>query len=158
TPFAKSDSAAKGLGFGIAASTGNQSGTTISAATTGLAGSRSGGPLTFFSYRSDGTAAGTTLADGRRQRLSPQAYWYAGPFGLLAEYVRSSQEVRRGATSATIENDAWQVAGSYVLFGGVPSYRGVDPKRPYDAASHAWGALELAARYNRLNVDDKAFP
>jgi phosphate-selective porin OprO/OprP len=145
----------KGLGFGIAGSTGNQSGTT---AATGLASYKTGGQLTFFSYRADGTAAGTTLADGRRQRLSPQGYWYAGPFGLLAEYVRSSQEVRRGVTSARIENDAWQAAASYVLFGGEPSYRGVDPKQPFDASQHHWGALELAARYNRLNVDDKAFP
>jgi phosphate-selective porin OprO/OprP len=158
TPFAATAGPGKGLGFGIAASTGNQNGTATSAATTGLASYRTGGQLTFFSYRSDGTAAGTTLANGRRQRLSPQAYWYAGPFGLLAEYVRSSQEVRRGAASAKIENDAWQAAASYVLFGGEPSYRGVDPKQPFDASQHHWGALELAARYNRLEVDDKAFP
>jgi phosphate-selective porin OprO/OprP len=154
-PFGKSDSAAKGLGFGLAASTGNQSGTT---AATGLAGYKTGGQATFFSYRSDGTAAGTTLADGRRQRLSPQLTWYAGLFGLLAEYVRSSQEVRRGTSTAKIENNAWQAAASYVLFGGEPSYRSVDPKRPFDPSSHSWGALELAARYNRLDVDDRAFP
>jgi len=153
TPFG--GTAGKGLGVGLAASTGNQNGTTAS---TGLPSYKTGGQLTFFSYRSDGTAVGTTLADGRRERLSPQLYWYGGPFGLLAEYVRSSQEVRRGVTSAKLENDAWQVAGSFVLFGGEPSYRGVDPKNPFDSAQHHWGALELAARYNRLEVDDKAFP
>ncbi|MEA2692743.1 MAG: phosphate-selective porin OprO and OprP [Acidobacteriota bacterium] len=158
TPFAATAGPGKGLGVGIAASTGNQSGTATSAATTGLPSYKTGGQLTFFSYRADGTAAGTTLANGRRQRLSPQAYWYAGPFGLLAEYVRSSQEVSRGAASARIENDAWQAAASYVLFGGETSYRGVDPKQPFDSSQHHWGALELAARYNRLEVDDKAFP
>lgn len=146
----------KGLGVGIAASTGNQNATTPAA--TGLPSYKTGGQLTFFSYRSDGTAAGTTIAAGRRERLSPQLYWYGGPFGLLAEYVRSSQEVRRGAASAKLENDAWQVAASFVLFGGEPSYRGVDPRQPFDSAQRHWGALELAARYNRLDVDDKAFP
>jgi phosphate-selective porin OprO/OprP len=161
TPFAAGSGGSgpgKGLGFGVAASTGNQNGTAASSATTGLASYKTGGQLTFFSYRSDGTAAGTTVADGRRQRLSPQAYWYGGPFGVLAEYVRSSQEVRRGTTSAKIENDAWQAAASFVLFGGEPSYRGVDPKKPFNIAQHQWGALELGARYNRLEIDDKAFP
>ena len=158
TPFAVTAGPGKGLGFGVSASTGNQNGTATSSATTGLASYKTGGQLTFFSYRSDGTAAGTTLAAGRRQRLSPQAYWYAGPFGVLAEYVRSSQEVSRGAAAAKIENDAWQAAASFVLFGGEPSFRGVDPKQPFDASQHHWGALELAARYNVLDVDDKAFP
>jgi phosphate-selective porin OprO/OprP len=158
TPFAATAGPGKGLGFGVSASTGNQNGTATSSATTGLASYKTGGQLTFFSYRSDGTLAGTTLAAGRRARLSPQAYWYAGPFGVLAEYVRSSQEVSRGATSAKIENDAWQAAASFVLFGGEPSYRGVDPQQPFDLSQHHWGALELAARYNVLDVDGKAFP
>lgn len=158
TPEGDSVGAGKGLGFGVSASTGNQSGTPASAASTGLAAYKTGGQVTFFSYRSDGTAAGTTLADGRRERLSPQAFWYGGPVGVLAEYVRSSQEVSRGTASAKLDNDAWQVAASFALFGDEPSYRGVDPKRPFDASLNHWGALEIAARYNRLDIDDKAFP
>ena len=42
--------------------------------------------------------------------------------------------------------------------GDEASYRGVSPKRPFDPAGHAWGAVELAARYSELESDDKAFP
>ena len=156
-PFLKAESTAlRGLGFGVAASQGSQEGTTTA---TGLAAYRTDGQQTFFSYRSDGTLAGTVIANGSRERLSPQLTWYAGSFGLLAEYVASSQEVRRGAVAADLENRSWQVAGSWVLGGGgQPTYKAVTPKKPFDPANHAWGAFELAARYSELDVDDDAFP
>ena len=39
--------------------------------------------------------ANGVTADGNRDRLSPQAWFYLGPVGFLAEYVRSSQRVAR---------------------------------------------------------------
>jgi phosphate-selective porin OprO/OprP len=155
TPFAKGTGPLKGLGFGVAASQGQQRGTLTS---TGLAAYRTPGQQTFFSYRTDGTAAGTVIAAGDRKRFSPQAYLYAGPFGLLTEYVTSSQEVRRGDVLAELENKAWQVAGSWVIAGGEPSFRAVAPKQPFDLEAHTWGAFELVARLSRLEVDDDAFP
>ncbi|HYG61975.1 MAG TPA: porin, partial [Thermoanaerobaculia bacterium] len=92
-PFLAGGGAFKNLGVGIAASQGSQEGTLTAP---GLAGYRTPGQQTFFSYRSDGTATGTVIADGDRFRLSPQAYFYYGPFGLLTEYVQSTHEVRRG--------------------------------------------------------------
>jgi len=50
------------------------------------------------------TAAGTTIADGRRHRLSPQAYWYVWRFGALAEYVESYQEVLIGTSQEELKN------------------------------------------------------
>lgn len=158
TPFAKGGGPLKGLGFGVAASQGQQRGTLTS---TGLAAYRTPGQQTFFSYRTDGTAAnpaGTVIAAGDRKRFSPQAYLYAGPFGLLAESVTSSQEVRRGDVLAELESKAWQVAGSWVIAGGEPSFRAVAPKQPFDLEAHTWGAFELVARVSRLEVDDDAFP
>ncbi len=143
-----------GLGVGIAASTGNESGT---AASPNLPTYKTGGQANLFAFRSDGTAAGTAVAAGRHTRLSPQLTWYAGPFGVLAEYVESRQRVARGAVSADIPADAWQVAFSYVL-GGKASYRGALPDHPFDPAAHRFGAVELAARYNELTVGDAAFP
>ena len=155
-PFAKSDSAAvKNLGFGVAATTGERDGTV---AAPGLPTYRTGGQASFFTYRSDGTPAGTTVADGANDRLSPQLTWYAGRFGLLAEYVSSEQEVRRAAATGKLTHTSWQAAGAFALFGGEPSYRGINPKKPFDRAAHTWGALELAARYNVLDVDDDTFP
>lgn len=152
TPFKNGNSLAlKGLGLGLAGSTGKHAGTTTS---TGLASYKTPGQNTFFSYRSDVTA------NGRRVRLSPQTYWYPGSFGVLAEYVSSVQEVKRATTTTTtaeIKNNAWQVAASYVLTGEKASYKGVKPLKPFDPANRTWGALELAVRYSELKVDQDVF-
>lgn len=145
----------QGLGLGVAGTWGNQEGS-ISAPN--LPNFKTVGQQTFFRYRSDGTAAGTVVADDKRFRVSPQGYYYWGPFSLLWEYVLSSQEVKKGTALARLENTAWQVAASYVLTGDDASYKGVKPKRPFDPGSGAWGALELAARYSELHVDQDAFP
>jgi phosphate-selective porin OprO/OprP len=154
-PFVKGAGPLKNLGFGISASQGDQAGTP---AAPGLAPYKTPGQVNFFTYRSDGTAAGTTVADGTRYRLSPQGYFYSGPFGLLAEYVVSRQEVRRDLVSGTLEHKSWQVAGSWVLSGDAASYRGVNPKKVFDLAAHTWGAFEIAARYSELKLDDATFP
>jgi len=139
----------KGLGLGVGASTGS---TTGSATVSGLPGYRTPGQQTFFSY---GTGV---FADGDRIRISPQGHLYLGQFGLLAEYVQSSQEVRSGAVVEELENEAWQVAGSWVIAGGEPSFRGVNPKTVFDPTANTWGAFELVARISSLDVDDAAFP
>lgn len=154
-PFLAGNGPWKGLGFGVGASTGDQEGTLTS---TGLAGYRTPGQQTFFSYRADATVAGTVLADGERFRLSPQGHLYRGPFGLLTEYVISRQEVRRADAVDELENTSWQVAGSWVIAGGEPTFRGVAPKKPFDPAADAWGAFELAARYSQLEIDEDTFP
>jgi phosphate-selective porin OprO/OprP len=154
-PFVAGTGPLKNLGFGVSASQGTQTGTPTS---TGLAPYKTPGQVNFFSYRSDGTAAGTTVADGTHFRLSPQGYFYRGPFGLLAEYVISRQDVRRDLVSDTLEHKSWQVAGSWVIAGGEPSYKGVNPKKVFDPAAHTWGAFELAARYSELKLDDATFP
>lgn len=155
TPFAKGGGPLKGLGFGIAGTQGNAEG---SVTATGLAGFRTPGQQTFFSYRTDGTPAGTVFADGDRTRIAPQGYLYAGPFGVLAEWTRSSTEVRRGTELKELEHEAWQVAATYVVGGGEPSFRGVNPKRPFDRGARTWGALEIVARISEMDIDDAAFP
>jgi phosphate-selective porin OprO/OprP len=57
-----------------------------------------------------------------------------------------------------LSNEAWQVAGSYVLTGENASYRSVAPAQPFDLTKGTWGAFELAARYGELTVDKDAFP
>jgi len=145
----------KGLGFGVGGSVGDQEGTVTAP---GLPALRTPGQQTFFSYRTDGTAPNTAIAGGDRTRISPQGYYYRGPFGLLAEYAVSSQEVRRGDVVEELENTAWQVAGSWVISGGEPSFRAVAPKVNFDPAAGTWGAFELAARVSVLEIDDDAFP
>jgi phosphate-selective porin OprO/OprP len=145
----------KGLGVGAAVSIGEQNGSTASAA---LPAYRTPGQQVFFRYRSDGTAAGTTVANGTRSRWSAQGYYYSGRLGVLAEQVFSSQDVRRGTTAAQLDTNAWQIAGSWVLTGEAASYRGVTPRQAFDRGAGTWGAFEITARYHQLTPDDEAFP
>lgn len=153
-PFAGSGAALEDLGIGIAVSTGSPAGTVSSP---NLPAYRTAGQTTFFAHRNDGTAAGTTVAAGSRRRVAPQATFYRGPFGFLAEYVRSKQEVRRGAARGDVSNTAWQGAASWV-FGGTASDRGVSPEHPFAGRGSGPGAFEVAARYSAIDVGDEAFP
>jgi phosphate-selective porin OprO/OprP len=157
TPFRHSkDNRLANLGLGLAATTGTQRGTPL---TPNLPTLRSAGQQVISRYRLDAAAPeNTTFADGDHWRISPQGYYYTGPFGLLAEWIYSSQEVRRDVSTATLGTTAWQITTSYVLTGESPSYRGVSPRHPFDTRTRAWGALELDARYHQLRLDEDAFP
>lgn len=136
----------KQLGFGIAGSAGTQQDS--------IAGLKTTAQTTFFKYSS------STYADGQHNRLSPQAYYYVGPFGALAEYVISSQEVLNGTRKARLKNDAWEVAGTVMLTGEKNSYAGVRARNRIEAVSglRRFGALEVAVRYSQVAVDQHAFP
>ena len=110
------------------------------------------GQQKFFSYSSG------TYAYGTHWRLSPQAYYFYGPFGLLAEYVISDQKVKKATTSADLQNKAWEVTGGWILTGEDAGYNGVTPKHPFDFRKGQWGAWQLVARYGELDVDKNAFP
>jgi len=93
--------------------------------------------------------------------LAPQFYYYAGRFGLLGEYTEVSQDVSRVATtglrSDTIDTTAWQLAASFFLTGEEASYRGYKPNSSFSVEDGSWGAFELTARYQELEIDDLAF-
>lgn len=118
------------------------------------------GQQQFFAYNPTNRA--TVFADGEHWRLSPQAYYYLGPFGLLGEYVISNQKVSRTGSgrqpSIRLENTAWQVAASWVLTGEDATFSGVVPRNPFDPRKGNWGAWQLVARYSELDIDRAAFP
>lgn len=157
TPFAPSGpQMLKGLGFGIAASSGRQDeGAALPTFKS------TGGQATFFSYTGTKTAT-NLIADGRRVNFSPQLYYYAGPFGLMAEYADSQQDVAATISNKTvihnIDNHAFQVAGSWLITGEKKSYKSVVPRRGLENASNpGFGAWELVGRFSELNVDPVAF-
>jgi phosphate-selective porin OprO/OprP len=146
--------ALSGLGFGVAGSYLISNPATNSA--TGLTpGYTTDGQQRFFAYNSG------VNASGGGWRISPQAYYYYGPLGLLAEYVISDQQSQRTAAVPTslvdVQNTAWDITGSWVLTGEDASYTGVTPRHPFDPRNNQWGAFQLVARYAGLSVDDKAF-
>lgn len=157
------DSALAGLGFGAGASIGkennNPGGLT--------SGYKTDGQQTWFSYSAATTAApitSGTVANGNVSRVSPQAYYYNGPFGFLAEYVVSSVDVRNAKTTAPIVtnkkqlvNRAWQVAAGYVLTGEDAGYKGVTPATNFSLVDGTWGAFEIVGRIEQADIDDGAF-
>jgi phosphate-selective porin OprO/OprP len=147
----------KGLGLGVSGSTGLERGTT---AVPQLASYRTGGQQAWFRYLGSATTpANNVFADGRRQRLAPQAYFYTGPLGLHGEYIVSWQEVSRATVpTITLKHTAWQATGSYFLTGEKNSWRSAPPKKPFDPRAGTFGALELAARYSELSIDEATFP
>jgi phosphate-selective porin OprO and OprP len=158
-------SALQGFGFGAGGSyeTMQRTNTTGLPATTGgtLPGFVTDGQQQFFAYNPAGGAV--VVADGEHWRLSPQAYYYYGPFGFMGEYVISDQRVTRvlGATRTTsrLENTAWQVTGSWILTGEDAAYKGgVVPRHPFNPLACGWGALQLVGRYEQLDIDNDAFP
>lgn len=156
-PFRKADNSVSpvDLGLGLAVSVGDEEGSITAPA---LPSYRSVGQQSFFSYRSDATAAGTVFADGERTRISPQGYVYVGPFGVLVEAVRSEQTVRRAAVATDLATDAWQVQLQWALTGERVSFRAVQPRRPVTATPGGRGAWILSARVTGLEIDDQAFP
>ena len=139
SPFKKGQSALKDLGFGIAGTTGKQT-----------------GPLP--AYRSGGQVSIVTLLtgityDGTRKRYVPQLSFYSGPFGLLAEYAHSESTVKKAdGTHAHLEGKAWQTTATLALTGDKASFTGVKPEEAVDPSKGQWGALELAARVNGIEL------
>jgi len=146
-PFATTGvTAIKSFGLGVGGSAGAQHGT--------IAGLKTVGQTTFFKYSS------TAVANGQHNRLEPQAYYYVGPFGVMSEYVISSQDVLNKGITGRVRNEAWQVATSFVLTGEKNSYEGVRPRNAGERAVgfRKLGAVELALRYSTVRIDGDAFP
>jgi phosphate-selective porin OprO and OprP len=158
-PFKNSDiTALQGLGFGVAGTSEHDSATATGLpSTTGgtLPGYTTDGQQQFFAYN---PATGLVLANGEHWRLSPQGYYYFGPLSLLGEYAISDQQVSKGAAKADLQNTAWEISGGWVLTGENASFTGVTPLHPFDPHNGQWGALQVVARYEELNIDDNAFP
>lgn len=154
----------EGLGLGIAGTVGDPNKQALKAQATPI------GRTTYLDYANTYTRAVSGVqtaftaptADGDRHRIYPQAYWYAGPFGAMAEYVVSTQQLS-GTTQAgrnvnvKQDNKAWQVFASYVLTGEDNTFGAIKPIQNFDPLKGKWGALQLAARWSELDIDNSTF-
>ena len=151
-PFLRTDyDALNKLGFGFGGSVGHHEGP--------LPTYKTPGQQTFFSY------ASSVSADGEQYRLDPQFFYYWGPFGVLGEYIVSSQKVKAASVSHTerFDNDAWQIEASYFLTGDNNSFRSTSrnafrPAHSMTFGQGGWGAFEFVARIGQLSLDRAAFP
>jgi phosphate-selective porin OprO/OprP len=100
----------------------------------------------------------TVVADGRHVRVSAQGYWYTGPFGILAEYVRSDQKLVLDGTHIHAVADSWQALAQWVITGDDATYGSVTPRHPFDPSKNQWGAVDVATRVGELRfVDGQVF-
>jgi len=181
TPFANGYGPLTGLGFGVAGTW------SVSSESNSLTSSfRTPGQNQFFRYQTTAARAGgsgasqtlrtdATVSDGNRLRISPQAYYYNGPLGILAEWAQVRQDVARRSANAdsatsstafttlvpgsedTLRHSAWQVAASWLLTGEDASFRGVKPFNPFKFGEPSgWGAWEVGLRYQEINLDKSA--
>lgn len=144
-PFATTGvGAIRQFGIGLAGSAGDQHGT--------ISGLKTEGQTTFFKY--------SAIANGQHNRIAPQAYYYAGPVGLMGEYVISSQQVLNKSVTGRVKNEGWEGTASVVLTGEKNSYNGVRPRNSFEPnrGIRHFGAVELAARYSQVQIDGDAFP
>ena len=167
-PFKATDNKAlQGLGFGVAGSVGDR-GNSKTAANASLATYYTPGQINLLTYNTT-NASGQTVTeseDGPTYRLTPVIYYYYGPFGGYADYAVSSVQALRtvsgtgagtGSRLTTLQNDAWQVVGSYVLTGENASYDGVKPRDNFSPHNGTWGALQLVARYGEMTLSNNYF-
>jgi phosphate-selective porin OprO/OprP len=129
-----------GLGFGSGISGGGVDGIALPAYKTF-------GQTNFFSF-----ASGVTSA-GHRTRLSPQGYYYLGPFGVLTEYTLTKEGFKKGLVQREIAFRAWQVAATYILTGEKKGFTSPTPGKSFDPRNHGWGAVELAARVGDFSAE-----
>ena len=157
----------EGFGVGVSGSFSNPDHLTLVAQRTPL------GQSQFVDYTSlNASTAGavqrTVTSNGNANRIYPQAYWYKGPFGLMGEYVASTQTLNAsGKTTAgqygskanniTQTNTASHVQLSYVVTGEDNQFEGVKPIRNFDPGKGTWGALQLASRWSQLTLDNDTF-
>jgi len=137
----------QGIGVGLAGSFANEHGTLPSYKTIGQ--------NSFFKYNK-------ASAGGQHNRITPQAWYYAGPLGIITEYTKSSQEVVSSKdVIRRLANEGWQAAGSLFLTGEKNSYKGtIQPKYSFEPnrGIRYFGAWELVGRVSALRVDPSAFP
>jgi phosphate-selective porin OprO/OprP len=145
TPFAPdNESPLRGLGFGIGGSSGSVDGQ-------GLPNYKTFGQNSFLPF-----ASGVTEA-GHRTRLAPQAYYYAGPFGLETEYTLTQEGLQKSGVRTNIGFRAWQVETSYILTGERKSFTSPTPKRSFDPSHGGWGAWEVAVRAGEFSADQALY-
>jgi phosphate-selective porin OprO/OprP len=143
--------ALRGIGFGVGGS--YQPNHPNTSSSSGLTpGYNTDGQQKFFTYNSG------VYADGAEWRISPQAYYYYGPLGVMGEYAINDQHASAsGSAPVEFQHKAWELSGSWLLTGEDASYNGVQPLHPFNPVSGDWGAWQIVGRFAQLDLDNSIF-
>lgn len=116
-----------------------------------LARYRSVGRSTWFRYRGD------AHADGSTGRIVAFADYYGGPLYLQGEAIRSRETVRLGDDRVQLAHRGWELQAGYVLTGDARTYRGIEPGNFVLPGLDTPVAVEVTGRIGRITIDDDAF-
>jgi phosphate-selective porin len=99
------------------------------------------------------------FVNGVRLRRGFEAAWAHGPVSVSGEYIRVTDERRgmgtEGESLPDVEAAGWYVSGTWLLTGETKQGR-IEPRR--SAFTGGIGALELAARFERLAFEPVSYP
>ncbi len=101
---------------------------------------------------------------GVRWRLSPEAAWFYGGFGLAGQYFHMEQMIRAGPAAAVrqdVHADGFCVLATWLLTGEERTTysQAIAPLRPFELRNPlaAAGAWEAVFRISRLQLSDNVF-
>ncbi|MDY6844351.1 MAG: porin, partial [Thermodesulfobacteriota bacterium] len=97
---------------------------------------------------------------GRRNRYGAELVWIRGPFSLKGEWMRIDlNDLENGSQRGNFHIKGGYVSCSYFITGeqqpftkGV--YKGITPKHKLSPKEGNWGAIQLIARYEMLDLDN----
>jgi phosphate-selective porin OprO/OprP len=107
-----------------------------------------------ITYLTAGGAANSL--DGERSRWGGEATWNYGPVGVRGEAWNRVDHVDTATLyHHRIPMTAWNAQVTWLVTGEKKSLESrILPLHPFDPRGGGWGALELAARVDRLHIDD----
>jgi phosphate-selective porin OprO/OprP len=97
--------------------------------------------------------------DGERKRGGVEMTWNYGPVGVRAETWRRSDGIDNGAfNNERLTYTAWNASVTWLVTGEKKPIEGrIIPQESFDPRGGGWGALELAARVDRLHIGNEIF-
>jgi len=100
------------------------------------------------------------FVEGRRLRLGAELDWSSGPFSVKGEFLQSSDTRRgQGVRTQDLPNllaRGWYLSGTWVVTGEKKA-GGIEPRHAF-LREGGWGAVELAARCERLQLGSSTHP
>ena len=122
-----------------------------------------GDPTTEFRTRpesrlTDDRLVDTSLISDQGQNLvSLEAAWMNGPLSIQGEYFYDSVD-----SESTLNFSGWYLQGSWFLTSELKKYQtsagvfaGISPQKEFRLGENGWGALELALRFSKVDLNDK---
>ena len=113
---------------------------------------KTSGQSTIFQFRAGTTLADTVVSDGRHDRGTVQGYYFFSRLGLLADYVRSAQQVVLDGNHYRVSSDAWEAVAQVLLTDDEATYNSVTPKHPFDPKTGQIGAFDIKARVGEIRT------